>query len=98
MSKRVVVAIGGNSLITDPEHQTVEDQYLAAAETDHHIAGLVAEGWDVVITDREDHYTTWIWPLTGDPRPLRARESITLTGGDRIAFGHRELLFESHHR
>jgi carbamate kinase len=50
MSKRVVVAIGGNSLITDPEHQTVEDQYLAAAETDHHIAGLVAEGWDVVIT------------------------------------------------
>lgn len=50
MSKRVVVAIGGNSLITDPEHQSVEDQYLAAAETDHHIAGLVAEGWDVVIT------------------------------------------------
>jgi carbamate kinase len=50
MSKRVVVAIGGNSLITDPEHQTVEDQYLAAAETDHHIAALVAEGWDVVIT------------------------------------------------
>jgi carbamate kinase len=45
-----VVAIGGNSLITDPEHQTVEDQYLAAAETDHHIAALVAAGWDVVIT------------------------------------------------
>lgn len=50
MGKRVVVAIGGNSLITDPQHQTVEDQYLAAAETDHHIAGLVAEGWDVIIT------------------------------------------------
>ena len=50
MGKKVVVAIGGNSLITDPQHQTVEDQYLAAAETDHHIAGLVADGWDVVIT------------------------------------------------
>lgn len=50
MTKLAVVAIGGNSLITDPEHQTVEDQYLAAAETDHHIAGLVASGWDVVIT------------------------------------------------
>ena len=50
MSKLAVVAIGGNSLITDPEHQTVEDQYLAAAETDHHIARLVATGWDVVIT------------------------------------------------
>lgn len=50
MSKRVVVAIGGNSLITDPEHQTVEDQYLAAAETDHHIAAMVEAGWEVVIT------------------------------------------------
>ena len=50
MKELAVVAIGGNSLITDPEHQTVEDQYLAAAETDHHIAALVASGWDVVIT------------------------------------------------
>jgi len=50
VTKLAVVAIGGNSLITDPEHQTVEDQYLAAAETDHHIAALVAAGWDVVIT------------------------------------------------
>lgn len=50
MTKLAVVAIGGNSLITDPEHQSVEDQYLAAAETDHHIARLVAEGWNVLIT------------------------------------------------
>jgi carbamate kinase len=50
VSRRVVVAIGGNSLITDPAHQSVEDQYLAAAETDHHIAALVADGWDVAIT------------------------------------------------
>lgn len=47
---RAVVAIGGNSLITDPAHQSVEDQYLAAAETDHHIAALVAAGWEVVVT------------------------------------------------
>ena len=46
---RVVVAIGGNSLITDPEHVSVEDQFDAARETDHHIAGLVAEGLDVTI-------------------------------------------------
>ena len=45
-----VVAIGGNSLITDPEHQSVQDQYLAAAETDHHIANMVASGWNVVVT------------------------------------------------
>ena len=46
----VVVAIGGNSLITDKDHQTVEDQYIAAGQTDHHIAGLVAAGWDVAIS------------------------------------------------
>ena len=49
-AKTAVVAIGGNSLITDSEHRSVEDQYRAAGETDHHIAGLVAGGWDVVIT------------------------------------------------
>jgi carbamate kinase len=47
--QRVVVAIGGNSLITDAAHQSVEDQYLAAAETDHHIADLVEQGLDVVV-------------------------------------------------
>ena len=45
-----VVAIGGNSLITDADHQSVEDQYLAAATTDHHVANMVAAGWKVVIT------------------------------------------------
>ena len=49
-TRRAVIAIGGNSLITDPQHQSVEDQYLAAAETDHHIANMVGAGWDVVIT------------------------------------------------
>ncbi len=51
MSKKVaVVAIGGNSLIKDKDHQTVPDQYAAAAETCHHIAGMIEHGWDVVIT------------------------------------------------
>ena len=46
---RAVVAIGGNSLIKDPAHQTVEDQYQAASETTDHIADLIADGWDLVI-------------------------------------------------
>lgn len=50
MTRRAVVAIGGNSLIKDRDHQTVEDQYLAAAETDEHIANLIAGGWDICIT------------------------------------------------
>ncbi|MCP3975138.1 MAG: carbamate kinase [bacterium] len=46
----VVVAIGGNSLIPDADHITVQDQYAAAAETDDHIAALVEQGWDVAIS------------------------------------------------
>jgi carbamate kinase len=50
MTKRVaVVAIGGNSLIKDKNHQTVEDQYQASAETAHHIADMIEAGWDVAI-------------------------------------------------
>ncbi len=51
MTKRVaVIAIGGNSLIKDKDHQSVPDQYRAAAETCHHIAGMIQQGWEVVIT------------------------------------------------
>ncbi len=50
MAKKVaVVAIGGNSLIKDKDHQTVEDQYLAAKETTQHIADMIEAGWDVAI-------------------------------------------------
>lgn len=51
MSERkwAVIAIGGNSLIKDKQHQSVEDQYLAAKETAHHIASMIEAGWDVAI-------------------------------------------------
>lgn len=47
---RVVVAIGGNALIRDSQHQSVQDQYEMAAETDHRIALLVKQGMEVAIT------------------------------------------------
>lgn len=47
--KTAVVAIGGNSLIKDSQHQTVMDQYLAAGETCRHIAKMIKAGWDVAI-------------------------------------------------
>jgi carbamate kinase len=47
--KVAVVAIGGNSLIKDKKHQTVEDQYQAAKETAQHIADMIEAGWDVAI-------------------------------------------------
>ena len=45
-----VVAVGGNALIKDKAHQTVQDQYDAAAETMGHIVGMIEMGWDVVVT------------------------------------------------
>ncbi len=47
--KIAVVAIGGNSLIKDGKHQSVEDQYQAAKETTFHIADMIEAGWDVAI-------------------------------------------------
>jgi carbamate kinase len=47
--KVAVVAIGGNSLIKDAKHQSVEDQYEAAKETTRHIAEMIEAGWDVAI-------------------------------------------------
>jgi carbamate kinase len=47
--KTAVVAIGGNSLITNPAHQSVRDQYLAAHETTVHVASMVEQGWNVVV-------------------------------------------------
>jgi carbamate kinase len=45
----LVVAIGGNSLIKDPAHMSVPDQYRALGETSGHIASIVKDGWHVAI-------------------------------------------------
>jgi len=50
LSILAVVAIGGNSLIRDKAHESVEDQYLAVVETAKHIVGMIEQGYEVVIT------------------------------------------------
>lgn len=50
MARTAVVAIGGNSLVKDKHHQTVPDQFAATQETSVHIADMVQQGWNVVIT------------------------------------------------
>ena len=46
----IVLAIGGNSLIRDERHRTVQDQWVLARETCHHIAQIISAGFDVVVT------------------------------------------------
>ena len=48
--KLAVVAIGGNSLIRDKDHLSIPSQYEAAALTAHHIADMIENGWNVVVT------------------------------------------------
>ena len=49
-TRLAVVAVGGNSLIIDKEHQSIPDQYRAAAMTSASIADMVEAGWNVVLT------------------------------------------------
>jgi len=46
----VVVAIGGNSLVKDESHKTIQDQYNALVETSKNIADIIEQGLNVVIT------------------------------------------------
>jgi carbamate kinase len=50
VAKLAVVAIGGNSLITDPKHPEVSQQWEAVRTTCEHIADMILEGWAVVVT------------------------------------------------
>ncbi len=45
-----VVAIGGNSLITDRQHEDVPSQYVAVKRTCRHIANMIERGWNVILT------------------------------------------------
>ena len=50
MKKLALIAIGGNSLIRDKSHISVDDQYQAVCETARHVADLAQQGWQVVVT------------------------------------------------
>jgi carbamate kinase len=48
--KLAILAVGGNSLILDEKHKTVQDQYEAAEQTCVHVAGLIKRGYRLVVT------------------------------------------------
>ena len=48
--KTAVIAIGGNSLILDKDHEDVGSQRVAIQETCKHIADMIERGWHLVIT------------------------------------------------
>ncbi|MBK8987423.1 MAG: carbamate kinase [Chloroflexi bacterium] len=49
-NKLAVVAVGGNSLITDKHHPDVPHQWDAVRETCRHLADMIEDGWTLVVT------------------------------------------------
>ena len=48
--KIAVVAVGGNALIRDAQHSSLDDQYDAVCATAVHVVDMIAAGWNVVLT------------------------------------------------
>jgi carbamate kinase len=48
--KTLVIALGGNALIKDAQHQSVPDQYAAVVVSVRHIADLLERGFRLVVT------------------------------------------------
>jgi carbamate kinase len=49
-ARTAVVAVGGNSLIIDAEHQSIHDQCKAAAQSSQYVADMVEAGVTVILT------------------------------------------------
>lgn len=45
-----VVAVGGNALIRDERHRSIDDQYDTARETVRYVVDMIEAGWRVVFT------------------------------------------------
>lgn len=45
-----IVAVGGNALIRDDQHNSIPDQYQAVQDSVVHIADMIEAGWSVVLT------------------------------------------------
>ena len=51
MTERIaMVAVGGNALIRDSQHTSLDDQYDAVCATAAHVVDMIAAGWNVVLT------------------------------------------------
>jgi carbamate kinase len=44
-----VIAVGGNALISDSDHKSIEDQSNAAEAASRHIADIAENGWNVIV-------------------------------------------------
>jgi carbamate kinase len=50
MSRTAVVAIGGNALVSDNDHASINDQFTAARQLAVSLRTMAADGWRLVVT------------------------------------------------
>lgn len=50
MTKRALIAIGGNSLIADSAHPDIPHQWDAIRKTCKHLVDMIEAGWQVIVT------------------------------------------------
>lgn len=84
MERSAVIAIGGNALIRDGQRGTIAEQFENAVETAGHIAALVADGWQVVVTHGNGPQVGFILlrsELVGDSSPI-PRLSLDMSVAD----------------
>ena len=68
--KTAIVAVGGNALIIDDQHQSIPDQSKAAAISSRYVADMVEAGVTVILTHGNGPQ---VGSSCADPESRRAR-------------------------
>jgi carbamate kinase len=50
MTKRALIAIGGNAIIADSRHPDIPHQWDAIRQTCKHLVDMIEDGWQIIVT------------------------------------------------
>ncbi len=81
-AKTAIIAVGGNSLIIDDQHQSIPDQYKAAAVSSHYVADMVEAGVTVVLTHGNGPQVGFILRRSGLAKDLVPEVPVDYAGAD----------------
>ncbi|MDR2825708.1 MAG: carbamate kinase [Deltaproteobacteria bacterium] len=77
-SKLAIIAVGGNSLISDQKKITVEEQYKAIQKTVRHIADIIEDGYQVCVTHGNGPQVGFIMRRSEIARKVAAMHPVPL--------------------
>jgi len=80
--RTAIVAVGGNSMIIDDRHQSIPDQYLAAAQSSRYVADMVEAGVTVVLTHGNGPQVGFILRRSGIAKGVVPEVPIDYAGAD----------------